>query len=71
MDVKKTVKNKDGTISFKGTMTQEEHDYVIAVGLNYLVEQGYIALSEPDLEEEELEVSEVLSKLGPGSSEMQ
>lgn len=70
MDVKKTVKNKDGTISFKGTMTQEEHDYVMAVGLNYLVEQGYIALSEPT-EEEELEVQDIIHKIGPGSTEMQ
>ncbi len=51
MEIKKSIKNKDGTVMFKGELSPEEHDFVLSVGLNTLVEQGAIAMSteeEPD-----------------------
>lgn len=54
MEIKKSIKNKDGTVVFKGTLTPEEHDFVLSVGLNTLVEQGAIAMSsEEDISLEE------------------
>lgn len=53
MEIKKSIKNKDGTVVFKGTLTPEEHDFVLSVGLNTLVEQGAIAMTaeeEPDVD---------------------
>ncbi len=55
MEIKKSIKNKDGTVVFKGTLSPEEHDFVLSVGLNTLVEQGAIAMTadeEIDLEED-------------------
>ncbi len=45
MEIKKSIKNKDGTVKFKGTLSQEEHDFVLTVGLNTLIEQGAIAMT--------------------------
>ncbi len=55
MEIKKSIKNKDGTVKFKGTLTQEEHDFVLTVGLNTLIEQGAIAMTteEVSLDEED------------------
>ena len=54
MEIKKSIKNKDGTVVFKGTLSPEEHDFVLSVGLNTLVEQGAIAMStEEDIDIEE------------------
>ena len=40
IQVEKSFKTKDGIVTFKGTLTQDEADYVIGVGLNYLMQQG-------------------------------
>jgi len=54
MEIKKSIKTKDGTVMFKGELSPEEHDFVLSVGLNTLVEQGAIAMStEEDIELEE------------------
>lgn len=45
MDIEKSFKTKDGIVTFKGTLSQEEADYVIGVGLNYLLQQGAIPFS--------------------------
>ncbi len=53
MEIKKSIKNKDGTVRFKGELSPEEHDFVLSVGLNTLIEQGAIAMSteeEPDVD---------------------
>lgn len=54
MEIKKSIKTKDGTVMFKGELSPEEHDFVLSVGLNTLIEQGAIAMSQPeDIELEE------------------
>lgn len=56
MEIKKSIKTKDGTVMFKGELSPEEHDFVLSVGLNTLIEQGAIAMSQPEdieLEEED------------------
>ena len=53
VEIKKSIKNKDGTVVFKGTLSPEEHEFVLSVGLNTLIEQGAIAMSteeEPDVD---------------------
>ena len=42
MDVKKVLKTKNGEVTFKGTLSPEEHEFVLAVGLNTLMENGAI-----------------------------
>ena len=44
MDVKKVIKTKKGEVSFKGTLSAEEHEYVLAVGLNTLMEAGALPM---------------------------
>lgn len=54
MEIKKSIKNRDGTVVFKGTLSPEEHDFVLCVGLNTLVEQGVLAMTaEEDIDLEE------------------
>lgn len=53
MEIKKVLKTKDGNVTFKGSLSPEEHEFVLSVGLNTLVEQGAIAMSteeEPDVD---------------------
>ena len=44
MDVKKVIKTKKGEVTFKGTLSPEEHEYVLAVGLNTLMEAGALPM---------------------------
>ena len=56
MEIKKSIKTAAGTVMFKGELSPEEHDFVLSVGLNTLIEQGAIAMSQPEdieLEEED------------------
>lgn len=40
MQVKNLIKNKQGTFQFDGELSEEEHEFVITVGLNTLMENG-------------------------------
>ncbi len=42
MEINKTFKTAQGTVTFKGELSQEEADYVIQIGLNTLLQQGAI-----------------------------
>lgn len=66
MEIKKTIKTKDGTVMFKGELSPEEHDFVLSVGLNTLIEQGAIAMSQP----EDIELEEELDYI-PGETPVQ
>lgn len=46
MEIKKSIKTKDGTVMFKGELSPEEHDFVLSVGLNTLIEQGAFAMQQ-------------------------
>ena len=68
MEIKKSIKNKDGTVVFKGTLSPEEHDFVLSVGLNTLVEQGAIVMHGA---EEELTLDEDDVDYIPGETPVQ
>jgi hypothetical protein len=45
IEINKTLQTEEGTIVFEGTLTQEEADYVIEVGLNTLLQAGALPFS--------------------------
>lgn len=61
MDVRKAIKTSEGTVIFEGELSQEEHDYVLSIGLLTLLEQG--ALPFKHMSEENI------SSVSPQSSE--
>lgn len=65
MEIKKSIKTAAGTVMFKGELSPEEHDFVLSVGLNTLIEQGAIAMSQP--EDIELEADDYI----PGETPVQ
>ena len=40
MEVNSVYKTPEGFVKFEGTLSQEEADYVIGMGLNMLMQQG-------------------------------
>lgn len=48
MDVKKILKTENGSVEFSGTLTDEEHTFVLAVGLNTLMEAGALPYTQDD-----------------------
>lgn len=52
MEIKKVIKTSNGTVKFKGEITDEEHEFILSVGLNTLLEAG--ALPFVQAEEEDL-----------------
>ena len=48
MEVDKTFTTKEGEVTFKGTLSQSEADYVIQVGLNYLMQHGALPFTVVD-----------------------
>ena len=68
MEIKKSIKTKDGTVMFKGELSPEEHDFVLSVGLNTLIEQGAIAMYSA---EEELSLDEEEVDYIPGETPVQ
>ena len=44
MEIKKVLKNKYGEVSFRGKLSPEEHEFVLAVGLNTLMEAGALPM---------------------------
>jgi hypothetical protein len=52
VDVRKAIKTSEGTVVFEGELSQEEHDYVLGIGLMTLLEQG--ALPFKHLDDEDL-----------------
>ena len=63
MDIKKVIKTKNGTVTFKGSLSPEEHEFVLAVGLNTLIEAGAIPMQIADEED--------LADFIPGESPVQ
>ena len=53
MQVKKLIKTNDGVVSFEGEITDDEHSFLLGLGLNTLMEQGAIALTQIESDEEE------------------
>jgi hypothetical protein len=40
MLIEKTLKTKDGSYRFSGEITEQEHDFILSVGLNELLQNG-------------------------------
>lgn len=40
LEVKKAIKTPDGTVIFEGELSEDEHDFVLTVGLNQLLTAG-------------------------------
>lgn len=59
--VYQTIKTENGTVEFKGELSPEEADYVITMGLNYLLQQGVLPFQTVSEEDE-------LASFLPGSS---
>ena len=57
MEINKTFKTSEGTVKFQGELSQEEADFVIQVGLNWLLQQG--ALPFKMFEEEQLNDTDI------------
>jgi len=51
MEIKKVLKTKDGNVTFKGSLSPEEHEFVLAVGLNTLMENGAIPFQVGEVDE--------------------
>ena len=45
MKIDKTIQTPNGEVSFNGELNEKELDFVIEVGLNFLLAQGAIPLS--------------------------
>jgi len=45
MEISKVLETPQGTVEFKGSLTQEEADYVIKIGLSVLLQQGMLPFS--------------------------
>lgn len=42
MQVSKLLKTSEGTVKFEGELTEEEHEFVVNIGLATLLEEGAI-----------------------------
>ena len=62
MQVNKLLKTSEGTVKFEGELTEEEHEFVVNIGLATLMEQGAIPFVTAD--------EENAYKFIPGNEEM-
>lgn len=51
INVSKSIITEDGTVTFQGELSPEEHDFVLQVGLTYLYENGSLPFTQVDEEE--------------------
>jgi hypothetical protein len=51
INVSKSIVTNDGTVTFQGELSPEEHDFVLQMGLTYLYEQGALPFTQVDEEE--------------------
>lgn len=61
MEVNKTFETPQGTVKFHGELSQDEADYVIKVGLNYLLQNGALpfkVVDNQDTDDVDMEVEE-------------
>lgn len=65
MEIKVKTHNEDGSISFEGVLRQHEIEFVLEVGVNFLMANG----ATPFIQDEDEEIDEVM--IAPGSDELQ
>jgi hypothetical protein len=51
INVNKAIVTNEGTVTFQGELSPEEHDFVLQVGLTYLYENGSLPFTSIDEEE--------------------
>ena len=49
MRISKTIETPEGSIEFSGEISQEEHDMILTVGLNYLMAAGALPMKAMDV----------------------
>lgn len=52
MEIKKVIKTAKGTVKFRGEITDEEHEFILSVGLNTLLEAGALPFTQVDDEDD-------------------
>jgi hypothetical protein len=68
MEINKAIKTENGTVEFRGELTQDEFDLVLQVGLSTLFAHGAIPFTVVDDEEE---AAEKLSNMVKGTDTAQ
>lgn len=61
MKVEKITQTDEGIFKFQGELSQDEHDLVITVGLNFLYAQGVLDTMTPDIDVSMVEGSEAIN----------
>lgn len=61
MKIQNTVKTDEGVFKFNGELSQDEHDLVLTVGLNFLYAQGLIDTMVPNVDVSLMEGSEAIN----------
>ena len=56
MEINHSFKTEEGYVTFSGKLSQEEADYVIQTGLNFLMAQGALPFHSLENEEDEMDV---------------
>lgn len=62
MEIKVKTLNEDGSIFFEGTLRQHEVQFVLEVGVNFLLANG----ASPFIQDEDEEIDEVM--IAPGTT---
>jgi hypothetical protein len=53
MEIKLKTLNADGSIQFDGTLNQEQAQFILSIGLNYLLTQGAATFLEDNEDDDE------------------
>ena len=61
MKIENTVKTDEGTFQFNGELSQDEHDLVLTIGLNFLYAQGLMGTMAPNVDVSIMEGSEAIN----------
>ena len=65
MEIQVKTLNEDGSINFEGTLRQHEVQFVLEVGVNFLLANG----ASPFIQDDDEEIDETM--IGPGSENLQ
>jgi hypothetical protein len=58
MQIKQIIQGKDGTYSFQGSLTEEEHTFLLELGLSILLEENGLPFTSIDPAQMSLDFSE-------------
>jgi hypothetical protein len=64
MEIKVKTQDKEGNVIFEGTLNQEQHNYILAIGIQYLLANGAMSLDGEDEDDDP-------ASFAPGSDSVQ